>query len=107
LRELETRWTFQARDDGGCDVGFHLSYELASRTLALLMGTVFDAAFSRFAVAFQRRADIVYGRPPLAAARAEREQRDRHSPPLGRRQHDRRKTASLGSTMQRGKRRLA
>jgi coenzyme Q-binding protein COQ10 len=99
LRELETRWTFQARDDGSCDVGFHLSYELASRTLALLMGAVFDAAFSRFAAAFQRRADIVYGRPSLAAAP------DRHSP--GHRQYDRRKTASLESTMQHGKRRLA
>ena len=62
LRELQTRWTFQARGDGSCDVGFYLSYELASRTLALLMGAVFDAAFSRFVEAFQRRADIVYGR---------------------------------------------
>jgi len=61
LRQLRTRWTFQSRSDGSCDVGFHLHYELASRTLALLMGAVFDAAFGRFVQAFERRADIVYG----------------------------------------------
>jgi coenzyme Q-binding protein COQ10 len=62
LRQLRTRWTFQSRSDDSCDVGFHLHYELASRTLALLMGAVFDAAFGRFVQAFERRADIVYGR---------------------------------------------
>jgi coenzyme Q-binding protein COQ10 len=63
LRRLETRWTFQPRQDGSCDVGFYLSYELASRTMALLMGAVLDAAFARFVEAFERRADVVYGRP--------------------------------------------
>jgi coenzyme Q-binding protein COQ10 len=63
LRRLQTRWTFQSRPDGSCDVGFHLSYELASRTLAFLMGGIFDAAFSRFAQAFAQRADVVYGHP--------------------------------------------
>jgi len=62
LRQLRTRWTFQSRSDDSCDVGFHLHYELASRTLVLLMGAVFDAAFGRFVQAFERRADIVYGR---------------------------------------------
>jgi coenzyme Q-binding protein COQ10 len=62
LRQLQTRWTFQSRSDGSCDVGFHLQYELASRALALLMGPVFDVAFGRFVQAFERRADIVYGR---------------------------------------------
>jgi coenzyme Q-binding protein COQ10 len=61
LRRLQTRWTFQSLSGGSCDVGFHLSYELASRTLALLVGPVFDAAFGRFVQAFERRADSVYG----------------------------------------------
>ena len=69
LRQLETRWTFQPRQDGSCDVGFYLSYELASRTLALLMGAVFDAAFARFVEAVERRADIVYRRRSLARPR--------------------------------------
>ena len=62
LRRLRTLWTFQLRDDDSCDVGFDLTYELASQTLAWLLGGVFDAAFSRFVQAFERRADIVYGR---------------------------------------------
>jgi coenzyme Q-binding protein COQ10 len=70
LRRLRTRWTFQSRSDGSCDIGFHLHYELASRTLALLMGAVFDAAFGRFVEAFERRADIVYGRPRAACRSA-------------------------------------
>jgi coenzyme Q-binding protein COQ10 len=49
LRRLRTEWTFQSRTESSCDVGFYLSYELASRTLALLMGGVFDAAFRRLA----------------------------------------------------------
>ena len=75
LRQLRTRWTFQSRSDGSCDVGFHLHYELASRTLALLMGAVFNAAFGRFVEAFRRRADIVYARP-RAACRSVRSLRD-------------------------------
>jgi coenzyme Q-binding protein COQ10 len=70
LRQLRTRWTFQSRSDDSCDVGFHLHYELASRTLALLMGAVFDAAFGRFVEAFERRADIVYARPRAACRSA-------------------------------------
>src|SRR6516165_1274486 len=57
LRELHTQWTFQSRSGGSCDVGFYLRYELASRTLALLMGPVW---FGRFVQAFERRADSVY-----------------------------------------------
>jgi coenzyme Q-binding protein COQ10 len=60
---LENRWTFEPKSDTDCDVGFFLSYEFKSRMLALLMGTMFDAAFQRFAAAFEKRADVVYGRP--------------------------------------------
>jgi coenzyme Q-binding protein COQ10 len=34
--------------------------------LALLMGTMFDAAFQRFAAAFEKRADVVYAKPGIA-----------------------------------------
>jgi coenzyme Q-binding protein COQ10 len=62
LRELRTQWTFQPRADRICEVGFYLHYELASPTLALLMGAILDVAFGRFVQAFERRADDVYGR---------------------------------------------
>ena len=62
---LENRWTFEARSETDCDVGFFLAYEFRSRMLALLMGTMFDTAFQRFAAAFEKRADVVYGRPAI------------------------------------------
>jgi coenzyme Q-binding protein COQ10 len=60
---LENRWTFEPKSDNACEVGFYLTYEFKSRMLALLMGTMFDTAFQRFAAAFERRADMIYGRP--------------------------------------------
>jgi coenzyme Q-binding protein COQ10 len=59
---LENRWTFHPTGEQVCDVEFFISYEFKSRTLGLLMGTMFDVAFRRFAVAFERRADVVYAR---------------------------------------------
>ena len=50
-----------------CDVGFYLSYEFKSRMLATLMGAMFDAAFTRFSAAFEKRADVVYGRKALVS----------------------------------------
>ena len=64
FRRLNNRWSFRPLDDGNCEVEFFLAYEFRSRTLSLLMGGVFDAAFRRFAAAFERRADEVYGARP-------------------------------------------
>jgi coenzyme Q-binding protein COQ10 len=60
--KLENRWNFEPRSEETCDVGFFLSYEFKSRMLAMLMGAMFDAAFQRFAAAFEKRADEIYGR---------------------------------------------
>jgi coenzyme Q-binding protein COQ10 len=59
---LENRWAFHPIGEQVCDVEFFISYEFRSWTLGMLMGTVFDVAFRRFAVAFERRADVVYAR---------------------------------------------
>jgi coenzyme Q-binding protein COQ10 len=64
---LENRWSFEAKSDTSCDVGFFLSYEFKSRMLAMLMGTMFDTAFQRFAAAFEKRADAIYGKPGAAS----------------------------------------
>ncbi|MGY3490266.1 coenzyme Q-binding protein COQ10 [Bradyrhizobium sp. USDA 4011] len=63
---LENRWSFEPKSETECDVGFFLNYEFKSRMLAMLMGSMFDAAFSRFAAAFEKRADQVYGKPQLS-----------------------------------------
>jgi coenzyme Q-binding protein COQ10 len=59
---MENRWTFSPTGEGTCEVTFFISYEFKSRALGLLMGSMFDLAFRRFAAAFERRADEVYGR---------------------------------------------
>jgi coenzyme Q-binding protein COQ10 len=59
---LENRWSFHATGERNCEVEFFISYDFKSRALGLLMGSVFDAAFRRFALAFERRADVVYAR---------------------------------------------
>ncbi len=59
---MENRWTFRPAGERACEVEFHITYEFKSRVLGLLMGAMFDAAFRRFAAAFERRADEIYAR---------------------------------------------
>jgi coenzyme Q-binding protein COQ10 len=65
---LENRWSFtdEPASAGGTPasrVEFFINYEFRSRTLGLLMGSMFDTAFRKFAEAFERRAHVVYGAP--------------------------------------------
>jgi len=62
FKRMHNRWIFHPAGEGACDVEFFISYEFKSRALAMLMGAMFDTAFRRFAVAFEQRADAVYGR---------------------------------------------
>jgi coenzyme Q-binding protein COQ10 len=64
---LENRWTFRNREGGGSDVEFFIEWELKSRTLAMLVGSVFERVFRRYAEAFEQRADRVYGEKPALA----------------------------------------
>ena len=52
FRYLENIWRFEPRGRGESVIRFSIEYEFRSRTLALLMGAVFDRAFHRFAVCF-------------------------------------------------------
>jgi coenzyme Q-binding protein COQ10 len=60
FRQLENRWSFRPLGENACEVEFFISYEFKSRMLGLVMGSVFDTAFRRFADAFERRADVVF-----------------------------------------------
>src|SRR5271167_3095913 len=64
FERMNNRWSFRATGDSTCEVEFFIVYEFRSRTLGLLMGGIFDAAFRRFAAAFERRADQVYDAHP-------------------------------------------
>jgi coenzyme Q-binding protein COQ10 len=59
---MHNRWSFAPQGENACDVEFYLDYEFKSRMLAMVMGAMFDTAFRRFAAAFEKRADELYGR---------------------------------------------
>jgi len=63
---LQNRWVFHPTGEDTCEVEFFIEYEFKSRTLAMLMGAMFDTAFRKFAAAFEKRADEVYGRKAQA-----------------------------------------
>lgn len=67
FRHLENRWTFAPLEAGGCEVRFFIDWELRSRTLSMMVGSVFERVFRRYAEAFERRADDVYGVKPALA----------------------------------------
>jgi len=58
---LENRWTFHPKGERTCEIEFFISYDFRSRMLGILMGSMFDLAFRRFAAAFEQRADRIYG----------------------------------------------
>jgi coenzyme Q-binding protein COQ10 len=63
FKHLENLWVFHDRDDGkACLVEFYIRYEFKSHFLGSIMGRMFDRAFRKFTVAFEDRADVVYGR---------------------------------------------
>ena len=64
---LNNRWTFEPKGEDLCEVNFFISYEFKSRMLAMLMGAMFDAAFQRFASAFEQRANVIYRQRPASA----------------------------------------
>ena len=58
---MENIWTFRDEPDGARSlVTFFIDYEFRSRTLGALMGSMFDAAFRKFAQAFEERANAIY-----------------------------------------------
>jgi coenzyme Q-binding protein COQ10 len=56
---VENRWSFAETPDG-CDVTFSISYEFKSMLMQMLVGSLFDRVFRRYAQAFEERAQTVY-----------------------------------------------
>ena len=66
ISHLENRWRFTdappESSGQGSEIDFFLEYEFRNLALQMLMGTMFDKAFSKFVSAFETRATQVYGR---------------------------------------------
>ena len=61
FKYLDNQWRFRELGKKSCEISFELDYQLRSRSLQLVMGSVFDLAFSRFTTAFEDRANKIYG----------------------------------------------
>lgn len=62
FRHLENKWSFVETGPNSCTVEFDIVYEFRNRALAFVVGGMFDAAFRKFAEAFETRANTIYGR---------------------------------------------
>jgi coenzyme Q-binding protein COQ10 len=60
FNHMENRWEFRNSGAGASDVDFRIVYEFMAGPLGLMMGTVIDQAFGKFAEAFEERADMIY-----------------------------------------------
>ncbi|WP_375645796.1 type II toxin-antitoxin system RatA family toxin [Bartonella sp. TT29SHDZB] len=62
FKYLENRWAFHdIENTNACNVEFFIDYEFKSKTLGLVMGSMFDIAFRKFTEAFEKRAHQIYG----------------------------------------------
>lgn len=59
FRRFENIWRFEPEADG-CRVDFFTDYELANRSLGLLVGSLFEQVFRKMTAAFEARADQLY-----------------------------------------------
>jgi len=57
VKHIDNRWLFTPAR-GGCDIDFHLDYEMSSRLLQMAMGSVFDVAVRKIMTAFEERARL-------------------------------------------------
>lgn len=58
VKHIDNRWLFSVAR-GGCDIDFHLDYQMSSRLLQMAMGSVFDIAVRKIMTAFEERAHVL------------------------------------------------
>jgi coenzyme Q-binding protein COQ10 len=59
FKHLRNEWQF-IPDESGSTIVFKLTYEFENKLLGIMMGALFDKVFSKFAEAFEKRADSLY-----------------------------------------------
>ena len=65
---LENRWSFRPLTSKACEIDFYIAYSFRSRLLERLMGGLFDKAVRRYTIAFEERADAIYGEATTSLA---------------------------------------
>jgi ribosome-associated toxin RatA of RatAB toxin-antitoxin module len=62
FKHLHGFWRFEPMGEGGCKVSLDLEFQFASKLIELAVGPVFTTIAGEMVQAFQRRAEVVYGR---------------------------------------------
>ncbi|MGX7952569.1 type II toxin-antitoxin system RatA family toxin [Tsuneonella sp. HG249] len=68
MKDLDNRWLFRPRTDGGCEVDFCVDFTFRNSVFEALAGQYFDRAFRRMVAAFEARAHQLYGNSSSSAA---------------------------------------
>jgi coenzyme Q-binding protein COQ10 len=68
MKDLDNRWQFRPRPDGGCEVDFCVDFTFRSSMFEALAGQYFDRAFRKMVAAFEARAHELYGSSSSSAA---------------------------------------
>ncbi len=68
MKDLDNRWLFRPRADGGCEVDFCVDFTFRSAVFEALAGQYFDRAFRKMVAAFETRAHQLYGSSSSSAA---------------------------------------
>lgn len=61
FKHLDNKWCFiKVEEHDGCEIDFYIDYAFKNMALSLLMGSMFERAFSKFTHSFEQRADEIY-----------------------------------------------
>lgn len=68
FKYLDNKWRFYASEDPehSCVVSFFIDYAFKNPMFSMLLSALFDSIFKKFTDAFEKRADIIYGKPSKA-----------------------------------------
>lgn len=70
LKDLDNRWHFRDLPEGGCEVDFSVQFSFRNVMFEKLAGQYFDKAFRKMVVAFEKRAEELYGSSNSSATSA-------------------------------------
>jgi coenzyme Q-binding protein COQ10 len=61
MRDLDNLWQFHPLPEGGCEIDFTVDFSFKNKMFEMLAGQYFDRAFRKLVVAFEARANELYG----------------------------------------------
>lgn len=70
LRDLDNVWLFKQHEVSGCEVDFSVEFSFRNAMMEKMAGQYFDKAFRKMVGAFEKRAEVLYGRSSSSAMSA-------------------------------------